>query len=105
MITIDELRKIARCGSCGLPMNESKENSLVLLNARAEWDVPSWRIPRDEPEQEPLKAVGILCDRCQEEQKDPQEAIEIRGDGVVYHRIDELEVVDGAAGEKAGEKS
>lgn len=100
MITLEEFRKVARCGYCKKSLADSRAPPMVLLNNRAQWGIPTRRIPGT---MDNLRAIGALCDNCIKEKRTPLEAIEITGEldnKIIYH---EMEVVDGTK-EKGAEK-
>ncbi len=80
----------AKCCACGNPVLLRKADTiqLVALNYKAEWDVPTWKIPPDNAR----RAVAIVCDKCHREGRHPALEIDInRGGKVCFHSLEKLE--------------
>jgi hypothetical protein len=82
----EEIRKKVRCSSCQQPIND--RINLVELQRKAKWEYPS---AGNVLTGETGKAVAICCDACIDEKCLPVEAVELRGEEVVYHPIMSLE--------------
>lgn len=98
MITLDELRTIARCGACHMPLVD-KDIKLVMLPQTGVLWLPAWKSSSH------LGAIGVLCQGCIDLKLEPDEAIEVneKNNRVVYHKLEDMEV-DDEQGAKAGDK-
>ncbi|MFH0904268.1 MAG: hypothetical protein V1854_03660 [Methanobacteriota archaeon] len=86
------------CCICDKPMKGSKYLNLAHLDKKAAWEFPVWNnifIPNLAD-----RAVGVVCDGCQEAAEKSgvggmfKYAIEVRGNDVIMHDIEELEDVE-----------
>ena len=83
------------CCVCTKPMKDNKYLNLAHLDKKAAWKYPIWNnifIPNLAD-----RAVAVVCDGCQEACEKSgvggsiKYAIEVRGDDVIMHDIEELE--------------
>lgn len=86
------------CCICTKPLKDSKYLNLAHLDKKAAWEFPVWNsifIPGLAD-----RAVAVVCDGCQEAAEKSgvggrvKYAIEVRGDDVIMHDIEELEDVE-----------
>ncbi len=95
-ISFEQLvKEKATCCVCTKPMKDNKYLNLAHLDKLAAWEYPVWNnifIPNLAD-----RAVAVVCDGCQEAAEKSgvagmiKYAIEVRGDEVIMHDIEELE--------------
>lgn len=86
------------CCICTKPLKDSKYLNLAHLDKKAAWKYPVWTVWNNilTPGMED-RAVAVVCDGCQEAAEKSgvggsiKYAVEIRGDDVIMHDIEELE--------------
>lgn len=91
------IREKGTCCVCTKPLKDSKYLNLAQLDKKAAWKFPVWNnvlFPGLED-----RAVAVVCDGCQEAAEKSgvsgliKYAVEIRGEEVIMHDVEELEAV------------
>ena len=92
-----KIRENVRCCSCGGSLEESRCLNVICLDKRAAWRYPAWGNLLVLEKYPVNRASAVVCDRCLEEGRTPEYAIEWSGDyeTVRYHRVEELEDLPG----------
>jgi hypothetical protein len=91
-LEIDWIRKNVRCCACGRPLSETRYINYVCLDRLATWKNPTWKnILLEDMSPEP-RALAVLCDKCIEENRLPEYAVEwdVESNLISYHRVEEL---------------
>jgi hypothetical protein len=87
-MTAADIAARCRCGACrgpvALPVN------VVALDRKARWPYPTAGNVLTGAGGE---AVAVVCDRCVAARAAVAEAVEFRGEAVVYHDVAELEEI------------
>jgi hypothetical protein len=98
MVSFEDILKRGTCCICTKPLHDSKYLSLAQVDKKAAWKFPVWNnflMPGLED-----RAVGIVCDGCHEAAEKSgvsakiKYAVEIRGEEIILHDVDELEDVE-----------
>ena len=98
MVSFDDMIQRGTCCICTKPLKDSKYLNLAHLDKKAAWKYPVWNnilTPGMED-----RAVAVVCDGCQEACEKSgvggsiKYAVEIRGDDIILHDVDELEDVE-----------
>jgi len=92
------IREKGTCCICTKPLKDSKYLNLAHLDKKAAWEFPVWNniFILNSPD----RAVGVVCDGCQEAAEKSgvggmfKYAIEVRGNDVIMHDIEDLEDVE-----------
>jgi len=87
-MTIDDAVEKVRCGACGQVTGFCR--NLVELDRKAKWDYPT---AGNVLTGESGKAVAFACDKCVRDKAQVREAVEFKGDALVYHAVEDLEPV------------
>lgn len=93
MFDVKKVRRKVRCGCCRGKLGRLV--NFVELGRRAAWEYPS---AGNVITGEFGRAVAVICTKCVRQCRHPGhppilEAVEFRGDEVVYHPVEELEEV------------
>lgn len=98
MDSFEHIKEKGTCCICTKPLKDSKYLNLVQLDRKAAWKFPVWNncliLGLED------RAVGIVCDGCHEAAEKSgvsakvKYAIEIRGDDIILHDVEQLEDVE-----------
>ena len=80
-------RRLVRCCACCGSMAASPHCNLVAISRRAAWKHPVVGNLLTAREGE---AVAVVCDACLEAEREIRWAVEIEGERVAYHRVQDL---------------
>lgn len=92
------IKEKGTCCICTKPLKDSKYLSLAQIDKKAAWKFPVWNSVLIQGLED--RAVGIVCDGCHEAAEKSgvsaklKYAVEIRGDDIILHDVDELEDVE-----------
>lgn len=92
------VKEKATCCICTKPLHDSKYLSMAQIDKKAAWKVPVWNNVLIQGLED--RAVGIVCDGCHEAAEKSgvaakvKYAIEIRGDDIILHDVEQLEDVE-----------
>lgn len=95
MVSFEDILKRGTCCVCTKPLIDSEYTGIAMLDKKAAWEFPVWNNVLVKGMEN--RAVGIVCDGCQEASEKSgvggsvKYAVEIRGEEVILHDVDELE--------------
>lgn len=98
MVSFEDILKRGTCCICTKPLHDSKYLSMAQIDKKAAWKFPVWNNFLIQGLED--RAVGIVCDGCHEAAEKSgvsaklKYAVEIRGDEIIMHDIEELEDVE-----------
>lgn len=85
---LEQIKAKVRCCACRGPIGERV--NVVDLDRLATWKHP---VANNFLTGERDHAVAFVCDRCVDARRPIEEAVELNGEAVVYHRVSELKPV------------
>jgi hypothetical protein len=85
--TAKDIARKTRCGACG---GQVRRVNFVMIELKATWEYPT---AGNVVTGESGRAVAVVCDACIDAQRRVREAVEFRGDEVVYHPLESLEKI------------
>jgi hypothetical protein len=82
------IAKKGKCCACGQKLTTSRFINFMELDY-----LPTWQFPVSINlllENQPRRALAIVCDRCIVEKKTPIKVIEFRNRNIFYHKTEDL---------------